>query len=252
MAAMTQAQVQATPDGAIVFDADAVAQAAVDPTGFNPAWFDPDHWRARAAAESTSGGRGGAVFIAAPFGNCALRHYRRGGMVARVLGDHYLWRGAENTRSFAEFRLLAALRGRDLPVPQPVAARYRRSGMTYRADILTRRIENASTLAELLAQDKVDAEVASRVGTTIAKFHAQGAYHADLNAHNVLLREAMVWLIDFDRGEFRARARAWQQANLARLKRSLLKLGAARAGEKDFERKLWQPLVIAWEKGMTA
>ncbi len=247
MAAMTQAQVQATPDGAIVFDADAVAQAA-----FDPEWFEPGYWRARAAAESTAGGRGGAVFVAAPFGNCALRHYRRGGMVARVLGDHYLWRGAENTRSFAEFRLLAALRDKALPVPQPVAARYRRRGTTYRADILTRRIENASTLAELLAKDRFDAIIAARVGTTIANFHAQGAYHADLNAHNVMLSDVNVWLIDFDRGELRAPARAWQQANLARLQRSLIKLGAARDGGGDFESRLWKPLMAAWEKGMAS
>lgn len=247
MAAMTQAQVQATPDGAIVFDAAAIAQAQ-----FDPKWFEPAYWRARDAAQATAGGRGGAVFVAAPFGNCALRHYRRGGMVARVLGDHYLWRGAENTRSFAEFRLLAALRDKGLPVPQPVAARYRRGGMTYRADILTRRIENAPTLAEVLAQDKLDAAVASRVGTTIARFHARGAYHADLNAHNVLLGDTCVWLIDFDRSELRAPARAWQQANLARLKRSLLKLGAARAGAANFEHAIWQPLMVAWEKGMAS
>lgn len=245
MAMMTKAQIQPTPDGAIVFDADAIAQAQ-----FDPVWLEPDHWRARAAARATAGGRGGAVFVAAPFGSCALRHYRRGGMVARILGDHYLWRGAERTRSFAEFRLLAALRGMDLPVPQPVAARYRRSGVTYRADILTRRIESASTLAELLAQDKIDAAVAARVGAATAKFHRQGAYHADLNAHNVLLSDADVWLIDFDRGELRTPSRIWQQANLARLKRSLIKLGAARIGEGDFERRLWQPLMSAWEKGM--
>ena len=247
MAAMTQAQVQATPDGAIVFDADAIAQAA-----FDPDWFDPDHWRARDAAQATAGGRGGAVFVAAPFGNCALRHYRRGGMVARILGDRYWWTQAERTRSFAEVRLLAALRDEGLPVPPPVAARYRRSGMTYRADILTRRIENASTLAELLVLDKVDVAVATRVGTTIAKFHRQGAYHADLNAHNVLLRDADVWLIDFDRGDLRASARKWQQANLARLKRSLLKLGAARAGAANLEHAIWQPLMAAWERGMAS
>jgi 3-deoxy-D-manno-octulosonic acid kinase len=87
------------------------------------------------------------------------------------------------------------------------------------------------------------------VGAEIARFHAHGVYHADLNAHNILLTDASVWLIDFDRGELRHPARAWQQANLARLKRSLLKIGAARNGEAEFERDLWLPLVAAWEKG---
>lgn len=242
---MEQAQIQPTPDGAIVFDATAVAQAA-----FDPAWFDPDYWRAQGAAQAASGGRGGALFVAAPFGSCALRHYRRGGMVARLLDDRYVWAGAERTRGFAEFRLLQALRGKGLPAPQPVAARYRRRGTHYRADIITRRIDGAATLAGMIAQGRADATLAARVGATIATFHAQGAYHADLNAHNVLLTDAVVWLIDFDRGGLRTPERAWQLANLARLKRSLRKVGAARNGEDVFEHDLWQPLTAAWEEGV--
>jgi len=239
---MTQAQIQATPDGAILFDAGAATQAA-----FDPIFFEPARWPAREAP--VSGGRGGAVFIDAPFGRCVLRHYRRGGMVARMMGDRYLWTGVERTRGFAEFRLLAALRERKLPVPAPVAARYRRSGVHYRADLITQRIEGATTLAELLAQQKLDAAVAARVGTAIANFHAHGAYHADLNAHNVLLNEAAVWLIDFDRGELRRPAREWRLANLARLQRSLVKLGAARDGQLEFEYSLWSPLMAAYECG---
>ena len=244
---MMQAQVQPTPDGAIVFDADAIAQAR-----FDPDWFEPEHWRARAAAQATTGGRGSAMFVATPIGNCVLRHYRRGGMAARILGDRYFWTGAERTRSFAEFRLLAALRDKGLPVPQPIAARHRRLGAQYRADILTRRIDGAATLGELFMQNQLDAVVTSRVGAEIARFQAHGAYHADLNAHNILLTDAAVWLIDFDRGELRNPARTWQQANRARLKRSLLKLGAARNGEDEFERGLWRPLLAAWEKEMAS
>jgi 3-deoxy-D-manno-octulosonic acid kinase len=237
---MTQAQLQPTPDGAILFDAATAAQAA-----FDPGIFEPGAGR----ADAVRGGRGGASYIDAPFGRCVLRHYRRGGMVARVMGDRYLWTGAERTRSFAEFRLLAALRERKLPVPAPVAARYRRSGVHYRADLITRRIEGAVMLAQLLAQQQLDAAVAARVGAAIAEFHAHGAYHADLNAHNVLLDADRVWLIDFDRGELRKPASEWQLANLARLKRSLLKLGAARDGDAAFERMLWSPLMAAYERG---
>lgn len=237
-----KAQIQPTPDGAIVFDAQAVAQAA-----FDPEWFNPEYWRARSGAQAPAGGRGGAVFIDAPFGQCALRHYHRGGMAARLLGDRYLWIGAQRTRSFAEFRLLMELREHGLPAPAPIAARYRRCGTHYRADLITRRIEQALTLAECLAARDADAAMAARVGATIARFHTAGACHADLNAHNVLLRGTEVWLIDFDRGELRTPARAWQQANLARLQRSLYKLGAARDGEDAFMRNLWQPLLAAYE-----
>jgi len=240
---MSEAQIQATPDGAILFDAGAAAQAAYDP-GF----FEPARWDTRAGV--VNGGRGGALFIEAPFGRCVLRHYRRGGIVAGLMGDRYLLTGAERTRGFAEFRLLAALRSRDLPVPAPIAARYRRHGAHYRADLITRRIDGAQTLAELLASGAADAQIMARVGSAIARFHAEGAYHADLNAHNVLLNDDAVWLIDFDRGELRTPARDWQLANLARLKRSLLKIGAARDGDAAFERTLWKPLLAAYEHGV--
>jgi 3-deoxy-D-manno-octulosonic acid kinase len=244
---MSEAQIQATPDGEILFDAGTAAQAA-----FDPGFFEPARWHAQNRAGAVSGGRGGALFIDAPFGRCVLRHYRRGGMVAGLMGDRYLWTGAERTRGFAEFRLLAELRQRDLPVPAPVAARYRRQGAHYRADLITRRIDGAQTLAELLMNGRADEQVAARVGSAIARFHANGAYHADLNAHNVLLNDDAVWLIDFDRGELRTPAHDWQLANLARLKRSLLKLGAARAGDTVFERTLWKPLMAAYERGGVA
>jgi 3-deoxy-D-manno-octulosonic acid kinase len=261
---MAQAQLQPTPDGAILFDPAAAAQALAGPHRadavqahpddrgvFDPIWFEPVYWRARGQAEDVSGGRGGISYIDAPFGRCALRHYRRGGMVARVMGDRYLWTGADRTRSFAEFRLLAALRERKLRVPAPIAARYRRKGAHYRADLITQRIEGAVTLAELLAQERANAAVVARVGAALAEFHAAGACHADLNAHNVLLAGDAVWLVDFDRGELRTPARDWQLANLARLRRSLLKLGAARNGDAAFERELWGPLMAAYERGGT-
>lgn len=251
---MIQAQTQITADGAIVFDLVAVAQvggsdqARSDQARFDPDWFEAQHWRAQGRAEDIGGGRGGAVCIDAPFGRCVLRHYRRGGMVARMLGDRYLWAGAERTRSFAEFRLLAELHGRGLHVPAPVAAGYRRQGAHYRADLITRRIEAATTLAELLAQNRCDANVSARVAAAIAEFHAAGAYHADLNAHNVLLTADAVWLVDFDRGELRTPARVRQLANLARLRRSLRKLGATREDEATFERDFWSPLMAAYER----
>jgi 3-deoxy-D-manno-octulosonic acid kinase len=59
-----------------------------------------------------------------------------------------------------------------------------------------------------------------------------------------------VWLVDFDRGALRAPAKSWQLANLARLRRSLVKLGAARDNEQAFDRECWQPLMAAWERAL--
>jgi 3-deoxy-D-manno-octulosonic acid kinase len=245
IATTIEARLQATDDGAILFDAAAAAQAGSD--RFDPAWFDPEHWRGRGPVARLGAGRGAAVRVAAGDGAWVLRHYHRGGMVARVLGDRYLWNGAERTRGFAEFRLLAELARRGLNVPMPVAARYRRSGAHYRADLITRYIDSAQTLAERVRAGSVDAADAARIGACIAEFHAVGAYHADLNAHNIMLEAQRVWVLDFDRGALRTTARSWQNANLARLHRSLLKLGAARQGERNFDAAFWCPLMSTYE-----
>jgi 3-deoxy-D-manno-octulosonic acid kinase len=239
-----QIRQQETSDGAILFDATAVAQAPA----FASEWFEPDFWRARNAATTASGGRGGITFARTPNGDWALRHYRRGGMVARVMGDRYLWGGSERSRSFAEFRMLAELSRHGLNVSRPVAARYQRRGAHYRADLITHYIPDAQTLAHCIEGDGLDSTLAARVGKGIARLHAAGAYHADLNAHNVLVDENKVWLIDFDRGELRTPQREWQAENLQRLHRSLIKIGAARDGEAPFERDIWQPLMGAYEK----
>ncbi|WP_114240007.1 3-deoxy-D-manno-octulosonic acid kinase [Dyella sp. C9] len=230
---------------AILFD------AAVSPQ-VDARWFDPEAWDAAGALRRQGGGRGGVAIIDTPAGECVLRHYRRGGMVARLMGDRYLWKGADQTRCFAEFRLLGLIATLGLPGPQAVACRYRRQGLFYTADLITRRIADAQTLAECLAQGLLDGELAELVGALVARFHRAGIWHADLNAHNVLVRADELFLIDFDRGRQRSPDEGWQQANLARLRRSLLKLGAAAQGEAVFEEQLWKPLVYRYERTLRA
>lgn len=231
--------------GAILCDAAISPQVDDD-------WFALEHWRARDALRMHAGGRGGVAVIDSPVGECVLRHYRRGGLVQALLGDRYLWLGADRTRPFMEFRLLAEIARLGLPGPLAVAARYRRQGMLYRADLITRRIAGARTLADCLAGGELDRELATEVGAVVGRFHKAGIWHADLNAHNVMLSPAGVHLVDFDRGRQRSPAAAWRQANLQRLRRSLLKLGAASRGEDVFERDIWQPLLHGHQRALTS
>jgi 3-deoxy-D-manno-octulosonic acid kinase len=211
----------ATPLGAILFDARRLAQADAD-------LLQPGRWQG-AAGTRARGGRGEVRFVQGEFGAGVLRHYHRGGLFGRVNQDRYLWRGEDGTRSFREFRLLAALRARGMSVPAPIAAGYERHGAFYRADLLTALIPQASTLAERVADGLPAPQEWRRIGATLARFHREGVFHADLNAHNVMLdAQGRVWLIDFDRGELRPPAAEWARANLARLLRSLRKLGANR------------------------
>jgi 3-deoxy-D-manno-octulosonic acid kinase len=232
-----RAQVTPTPDGAIVHDVARMGERA------DAAWFDPGHWAALGSPVATRGGRGSAHLVRTSAGVAVLRHYRRGGFVARFVADRYLWQGAERTRPFAEFRALLAMNESGLPAPAPLAARFVRSGPWYRADLLTLAIEDSRTLAQAVVEAPSSIDWA-RVGATIGRFHRAGWFHADLNAHNVLLRGTTCWLIDFDRGEQRPPAPAWQHANLARLHRSLDKL---QAGQRiaGFERVAWPALCAA-------
>lgn len=238
---MMDARIHANSDGTILYDADTVPQV-------EHAWFDPDYWQGIGRLRGRGGGRASACYVDTPVGPCVLRHYHRGGMVANLLGDRYLWTGRDQTRCFAEFRLLAALVEAELPVPVPVAARYCRSGMHYTADLITRRIEQTCTLAQCLREGRLDAGLAQRSGALVARFHRHGVWHADLNAHNILVGPDGLYLIDFDRGRMRTPERAWQQANLRRLRRSLLKLGAGRDGEDVFDGQLWSPLMRGYAR----
>jgi 3-deoxy-D-manno-octulosonic acid kinase len=220
------------------------AQAGAD--GFDPAWFAPAHWRGRMT--DVAGGRGSVCYVEAPFGSVVIRHYRRGGLVARLLGDFYFWSGENRTRGFAEFRLLSRLRDLGLPVPAPIAARYVRSGLGYRGDLITRRIDNATTFADLLTAGRLDSDIARRIGEEIAAFHAAGVYHADLNAHNILVTADRIWIVDFDRGDLRTPNDTWRRSNMQRLHRSCAKvLNAAPRADDDFVAAIWSPLMQAYE-----
>lgn len=239
---MIKAQVQATATGAILFDA---AQMPVA----DEKWFEPPHDDGSAPAGSA--GRGQVYFLEAPFGACVLRHYRRGGLVSHVNKERYLWTGRKRTRAFREFRLLASLHDAGLPVPPPLMARYVRKGLIYQADLITRQIPGTRTLADRLATRELDAALAVRVGRTLAGFHAHGLWHADLNAHNVLVDTGgKVWVIDLDRCRLRKPAMSWQQANLDRLLRSFRKLQSARV-LPEFDAVFWHPMLAAYHRSLS-
>ncbi len=187
--------------------------------------FDPEYWPLSELVgdKAGGGGRGSTYFVGKSEPQYALRHYYRGGLPGRIWRDQYFYLGEARTRSFREWRLLDQLYRMGLPVPKPVAARYSRRGLYYVADLLTERLPDVRSLAEQVINGEVMADRWSSVGATIRGFHAAGVFHADLNAHNVQLARGQVFLLDFDRGCMRAPG-GWQEENLKRLKRSLMKV----------------------------
>ncbi len=186
-------------------------------------FFEPTELAARGWLRGKAKGRGHAYFFRYRETDYVLRHYRRGGQMAG-LDDRYLWTGPNRSRAWREWRLLARLQELKLPAPRPVAARIVRQGCWYRGDLIIVRCCGLS-LAERLDEQGLSMSDWAEIGRVIRRFHDAGVWHADLNAHNVLLdNHGAVTLIDFDRARFRRPVRRWREGNLARLLRSLNKL----------------------------
>jgi 3-deoxy-D-manno-octulosonic acid kinase len=204
--------------------------------------FEPANWPGAPVAPGYSGGRGATLFIENGGQHWVLRHYHRGGTIGRILDDHFLWTGEERTRCFREWRLLAHLQDQGLPAPRPVAARYRRRGLGYTADLLTVLIADVVPLSTRLARGTLPASVWSAVGECIGAFHRADVFHADLTAHNLQIDSAdRIFLLDFDRGRVRHDGGGWREANLARLHRSFAKI--SQDGTVHFTDREWRWLL---------
>ena len=232
---MVDATVTATGRDALLC---APAQAA------RPEWFTPEFWRTDGAVELEASGRGSVWIVSHGNDRWVLRHYHRGGLVARFVFDHYLWLGRERSRAFREWRLLRRLRAAGLPVPEPVAARVRRAGPVYTADILTVYIPDTRKLSAFIAEGSVPGDCWGRIGRLVRAVHDQGVDHPDLTAHNLLLdSRGEVFLVDFDNARVRAPG-AWRKRGVDRLERSLRKV-ALETGT-DFDARAWAEVVAAY------
>lgn len=200
---------------------------------FSSNMLSAHYWQEKDAITGSAQGRGTTWFVQYSDNNknslqakhWVLRHYYRGGLIGKVINDSYFFTSQKNTRAAREFDLLARMQELALPAPKPIAYRIIRQGLFYQADLLSSRIENAQDLVAILSKQSISNDLWKKMGATIKRFHDHNIYHHDLNAHNILIDDSNdVFVIDFDRGEVRTTNQAsWQQNNLARLQRSLLK-----------------------------
>jgi 3-deoxy-D-manno-octulosonic acid kinase len=211
--------------GAMLYDASRAGNLSTEA-------FDPMLLASRGQVVGEARGRGTTWYLNVHNHAWVLRHYRRGGLVSSLSRDRYWWQGEERTRPFAEWQLMYHLHRAGLPVPAPVAARYRKQGFGYRGDIITEHLKDVWSLAQALDAASLSWLTWIAIGRCLRRFHDLGVCHADLNAHNILLgsnmaqsdaRQDRVYLIDFDRGSLR-KPGFWQDANLVRLRRSLEKI----------------------------
>lgn len=174
--------------------------------------------------QSTHGRGSVCVFKYSEY-DLVLRHYYRGGQVSKFNKDDYVWKGLNKTRAIEEINLLSIMRENQLPVPEPVAAHISRSGVTYKANIVTQLLPNTQSISSKLVQEPMPSEIWHNIGSVIRQFHNLSVNHADLNAHNILIDDQnRTFLIDFDKSKIDSSFNGWRQDNLKRLQRSLSKL----------------------------
>lgn len=157
-----------------------------------------------------------------------VRHAQRGGLLAGVRGDRFVWPGR------APWELATALRLQEAGVrtPDVVAyALYPAGPGLCRCDVATRRLPPGAELpVSWRASDERERDaMLVAIGTLLRDLRSAGAQHADLNAKNLhLAREGgrwHAWVLDVDRVRFRTPNDVEVGAqNLARLARSLRKL----------------------------
>lgn len=211
--------VEKTATGAMLYDRSVISRLGEDR-------FEASGWlHAEPVVGSLgSAGRGNTMFVGNVPRQFVLRHFVRGGLIGRLVRDRYLFNGEDKTRAFAEWRMLAKMADSGLRVPRPAAARYRRHGMFYTADLITVRIPGVRPLSEVIAGKPQDSGFWESLGASVQGFHAAGVYHADMNAYNLQIDgKGALWMLDFDRGRL-LQPGSWQQQTLRRLHRSLQKI----------------------------
>ena len=167
------------------------------------------------------GGRGLAFKIDIHGQPVVMRHYQRGGMMARFNRQLYFGLNATYSRSYEEFDLMTRLANSGVLVPRPLAAMAQRvAGVCFKLALMTRYLDHQGSLATVQSQ-----AAWFNAGRAIAQLHYLGVWHADLNVHNILIdREDQAWIIDFDRARENIRQNYRFLGNLARLRRSVNKV----------------------------
>ena len=72
----------------------------------NKSWFEPAFWQENKAVIGESSGRATAYFVDYQELSMVLRRYHRGGLIAKLSADNYVFTGFAKARAAQEFKLL--------------------------------------------------------------------------------------------------------------------------------------------------
>ncbi len=140
------------------------------------------------------------------YGSVILKKYYRGGAIRHVNHHTHLKWGV--TRPEVEFMMLSRVRELGINVPEPFVF-ITKGRWLYQGWLVTQRIENVLTLAELAAHDRSKAETAiESLNHQVSLLIEHRIHHTDLHPGNVLVDDnGVVYLIDFDKARNNIRNR---------------------------------------------
>lgn len=151
------------------------------------------------ATDTILGGRSRPVCVdLSGYGPVTIKKYFRGGLIRYLNRQTHVRRGP--TRPQAEFDLLNRVREIGVNAPEPVA--YVIKGeLLYHGWLVTRKIVNSRSLAELCSLDPPKAEAATRALVhQVSVLMNNHILHTDLHPGNVLVdQNGTAYILDFDK-----------------------------------------------------
>lgn len=150
------------------------------------------------AASVLGGRRAISIITLEGIGRVVIKHYHRGGLLARLVKQTYLRTG--KPRCQHEFEQMAFARSIGVCTPDPVAFAYK-GGIFYQGWLVTKEIKGQQSLATLSSEDpKRAAKALTALVGQVERLIQHKVLHADFHPGNVLVDDRdRIFLIDFDK-----------------------------------------------------
>lgn len=128
-----------------------------------------------------------------------VKHYKRGGMLRHLVKQMYLKTG--KTRCEQEFEMLKKARDIGVSSPRPVAWAYR-GRLFYKGWLVIKELENSVSLIDYCLANHNDFDDILLAAVQQVKLLINNKIlHVDLHPGNILISNAKVYIIDFDKAE---------------------------------------------------
>jgi 3-deoxy-D-manno-octulosonic acid kinase len=146
-------------------------------------------------------GRGLIRFIDLPNMGCiAIKQYRRGGLISKVVRERYL--SQAKLRPEQELEILVEAQKLGVNVPRPLGF-VTEGGLFYKAWLLTQEIPKHRTLTEI-AETKpyLVNELIGKLVTQVSRLISARIHHVDLHPGNTVVSgDNEVYILDFDKAK---------------------------------------------------